>query len=147
MIKLRFNNTDQLNHPISFLFKEPITSWILYATRKEQTQVQFTAIALLVRSRSQLFLSSWQRIHHFGSETVLAIIAKQSVTFLLELNHNTLTKWYQTGQCHFAYTAERLVWYLKQCGLLTQSIIFSTSYRLQINGRKAFHGTFQFNIL
>ena len=39
MIKLPFNNTDQINHPISFLFKEPITSRILYATRKEQTQV------------------------------------------------------------------------------------------------------------
>ena len=147
MIKLRFNNTDQINHPISFLFKGPITSWILYGTRKEQTQVQFTALALLVRSCSQLFLSTWQRIQYFGSETVLAIIAKQSVTFLLELNHNTLTIWYQTDQCHFACTAESLVWYLKRCSLLTQSIIFSTSCRLQINGRKAFHGTFQFNIL
>ena len=79
-------------------------------------------------SCSQLFLSNWQRIQYFGSKTVLAIIAKQSVTFLLELNHNTLTIWYQIDQCHFPYTAESLVWYLKLCGLLTQSVIFSTSY-------------------
>ena len=39
MVKLPFNNTDQTNHPISFLFKEPITGWILYATWQEQTQV------------------------------------------------------------------------------------------------------------
>ena len=39
MINLPFHNTDQINHPISFLFKELITSWILYATWKEQTQV------------------------------------------------------------------------------------------------------------
>ena len=37
--KLPFHNTDQINHPISFLFKEPINSWILYARWKEQTQV------------------------------------------------------------------------------------------------------------
>ena len=29
----------QINHPISFLFKKSITSWILDATWKEQTQV------------------------------------------------------------------------------------------------------------
>ena len=29
----------QINHPVSFLFKKPITSWILDATWKEQTQV------------------------------------------------------------------------------------------------------------
>ena len=39
MIKLPFHNTDQINHPISFLFKELIISSILYATWKEQTQV------------------------------------------------------------------------------------------------------------
>ena len=39
MIQLPFHNTDQINHPISFLFEEPITSWILYATWKEQIQV------------------------------------------------------------------------------------------------------------
>ena len=39
MIKLPFHHTDQINHPISFLYKEPITSWILYAAWKEQTQV------------------------------------------------------------------------------------------------------------
>ena len=39
MIKLPFHNTDQINHPISFLFKELIISSILYATGKEQTQV------------------------------------------------------------------------------------------------------------
>ena len=77
----------------------------------------------------------------FGSETGLAIIAKQSVTLFLELNHDTLTIWYQIDQCHFVYTAESLVPYLKLCGLLTQTCtsIFSTSYRLQLNGRKAFH--------
>ena len=35
-----------------------------------------------------------------------------------------------------------LVPYLKLCGLLTQSSISSTSYRLKLNGRKAFHRTF-----
>ena len=39
MVKLPFHIADQINYPISFLFKEPITSWILYATWKEQTQV------------------------------------------------------------------------------------------------------------
>ena len=53
----------------------------------------------------------------FGSETGLAIIAKQSVTFFLELNHDTLTIWYQIDQCHFAYTAESLVPYLKLYGV------------------------------
>ena len=38
-IKLSSHNTVQINHPISFLFKKPITSWILDATFKEQTQV------------------------------------------------------------------------------------------------------------
>ena len=32
---------------------------------------------------------------------------------------------------------------LKVCSLLTLTSIFSTSYRLQLNGRKAFHRTFQ----
>ena len=77
----------------------------------------------------------------FGSKTGVAIIAKQSVTFFLELNHDTLTIWYQIDQCHFTFTAESLVPYLKLCGLLTQTCtsIFSTRYRLQLNGRKAFH--------
>ena len=74
----------------------------------------------------------------------LAVIAKQSVMFFLELNHDTLTIWYQIDQCHFAYTVESPVPYLKLCGLLTQTSIFSTSHRLQINGRKAFHRTFTF---
>ena len=52
-------------------------------------------------------------------ETGLAVIAKQKITFL-ELNHDTLTIWYQIGQCHFAYTVESLVPYSKLCGLLTQ---------------------------
>ena len=69
-------------------------------------------------------------------------MAKQSVMFFLELNHDTLTIWYQIDQCHFAYTAEGLVPYLKLCCLLTQTSVFSTSYLLQINGRKAFHRTF-----
>ena len=38
-IKLSSDNKGQINHPISFLLKEPITSWIVYATWKEQTQV------------------------------------------------------------------------------------------------------------
>ena len=75
-------------------------------------------------------------------ENGIAVIAKQSVMFFLELNHDTLTIWYQIDQCHFAYTVESPVPYLKLCGLLTQTSIFSTSHRLQINGRKAFHRTF-----
>ena len=39
----------------------------------------FAALAFLVRSCLQLYLSNWQRIQHFGSETDLAVIAKQSV--------------------------------------------------------------------
>ena len=38
---------------------------------------------------------------YFGCETGLAVIAKQSVTFFLELNHDTLTIWYQIDQCYF----------------------------------------------
>ena len=38
-IKLFSHDIGQINNLISFLFKEPISSWILYATRKEQTQV------------------------------------------------------------------------------------------------------------
>ena len=38
-IQLSSHNTDQVNNPISFLFKKPITSWILDATWIEQTQV------------------------------------------------------------------------------------------------------------
>ena len=38
-IKLFSRDIGQINHLISFSFKEPISSWILYATRKEQTQV------------------------------------------------------------------------------------------------------------
>ena len=38
-IQLSSHNTGQINHPISFLFKKPITGWILDATWKEQTQV------------------------------------------------------------------------------------------------------------
>ena len=63
-----------------------------------------------------------------------------------ELNHDTLTIWYQIDPCHFAYTAESPVRHLKLCGLLTQTNIFSTRYRLQINVRKAFNRTF-FDIL
>ena len=117
--KLPFHNTDQINHPISFLFKEPIPSWILYAT-----------LALLVSSCLQLYLSNGRRIKYFGSESSLAVTAKQSVTFFLELNHETLTSWCQIDQCHFAYTAESLVRYLKLCGLLTQTSVFSTSCQL-----------------
>ena len=72
-------------------------------------------------------------IQYFGCKIGLAVMAKQSVIiimFFLELNHDILTIWYQIDQCHFAYTAE------------TQTSIFSTSHRLQINGRKAFHRTF-----
>ena len=65
--------------------------------------------------------------------------------FFLELNHYTLTIWYQIDQCHFAYITESLVPYLWLCGLLTQTSIFSTSYQLQINGRKAFHRTLSFS--
>ena len=53
----------------------------------------------------------------FGSKTGVAIIAKQSVTFFLELNHDTLTIWYQIDQFHFACTAESLGPYLKLCGV------------------------------
>ena len=42
-------------------------------------------------------------------KTGLAVIAKQSVMFFLELNHDTLTIWYQIDQCHFAYTVESVV--------------------------------------
>ena len=38
-IKLSSHSTVQINHSISFLIKKPITSWILDATCKEQTQV------------------------------------------------------------------------------------------------------------
>ena len=38
-IKLSSHNSGQINHPINVLFKKPITSWILNATWKEQTQV------------------------------------------------------------------------------------------------------------
>ena len=75
----------------------------------------------------------------FGCETGLAVIAKQRVTFFLEINHDTLKIWNQIDQCHFAYTAESLVPYLKLCGLLTKTSMFSTSYSWQINGRKASH--------
>jgi len=61
----------------------------------------------------------------------------KSVTFFLELNHEKLTIWYQIVQCHFVHTAESLVPYLKLCSLLTWTSIFSTSYRLQLNGRFA----------
>ena len=38
-IKLSCHNKSQINHPISFLLKEPISSWSLYTTWEEQTQV------------------------------------------------------------------------------------------------------------
>ena len=65
----------------------------------------------------------------------------RELTFVLELDHDTLTGtvWYQIDQCHFGYTTESLVPYLELYGLLIQTRIFSTSYRLQVNGRKAFH--------
>ena len=66
----------------------------------------------------------------------------KSVMFFLELNHEKLTIWYQIVQCHFVHTAESLVPYLKLCSLLTRTSILSTSYQLQLNGRKAFHSTF-----
>ena len=54
---------------------------------------------------------------NFGSETGHTAIAKQSFTFFLELNHDTLTIWYQIDHFHFAYTAKSLVPYLKLCGV------------------------------
>ena len=60
----------------------------------------------------------------------------KSVMFFLELNHEKLTIWYQIVQCHFVHTAESLVPYLKLCSLLTRTSILSTSYQLQLNGRK-----------
>ena len=51
--------------------------------------------------------------------------------FFLELNHDTLTIWYQIDQCHFAYTAESLVPYLKLYGLLTRAFSQpATDFRL-----------------
>ena len=51
--------------------------------------------------------------------------------FFLELNHDTLTIWYQIDQCHFAYTAESLVPYLKLYGLLTRAFSqTATDFRL-----------------
>ena len=35
-IKLSSHNPGQINHPINFLFKKPITSWILNATVKNR---------------------------------------------------------------------------------------------------------------
>ena len=38
-MKISSHNKGHRNHPISFLSKEPITGWILYATRNQPTQV------------------------------------------------------------------------------------------------------------
>ena len=137
-IKLSSHKTGQINHPISFLFKKPIT------IADSGCYMKRTDLRLLY-----IHVNNWWRIQHFGSETSLAVIDKQSVMFFLEFNHDTLTIWYQIDQCHFAYTTESLVRYLKLCGLLTQTSIFSTSYWLHVNGKKAFHRTFksQFDIL
>ena len=108
--------------------------------------------------------NSWLKcsLQHWGSlgELLLTAIPKQltkdpifwfrnqtkstskSVTFFLELNNEKLAIWYQIVQCHFVHTAESLVPYLKLRSLLTWTSIFSTSYRLQLNGRKAFHSSF-----
>ena len=64
------------------------------------------------------------------------VIDKQSVMFFLEFNHDTLTIWYHIDQCHFAYTAESLVPYLKLCGLLTQTSIIKPATDCTLMERK-----------
>ena len=50
----------------------------------------------------------------------LAVTAKPSVMFFLELNHDTLTTWYQIPHYRFAYIAESPVPYLKLGGLFSK---------------------------
>ena len=139
-IKLSSHNTDQINHQSGSCLKNQSLAgfWMLH----EKNRLKFSLWH---------YLSRWPLLTAFplatdeGSNILVAKpvcshrVANQRVTFFLELNHDTLTIWYQIDQCHFAYTAKSLVPYLKLCGLLTQLSIFSTSYPLQINGRKAFH--------
>ena len=107
------HNEGHRNHPISFLPKDPITGWILYATRNQPTQVLvcgtgspgellFTAIPKQLTKD----LTCWFRNRSHSHSLAECF-----------LNLDTLTVWYQIDQCHFAYTAERLVPYLKLWGL------------------------------
>ena len=50
------------------------------------------------RRLSQHWVNRRGRISYFDCETGLAVIAKQSVTFFLELNYDTLTIWYQIAR-------------------------------------------------
>ena len=109
------HNKGHRNYLISFLSKEPITAWILYATQNQPTQVLIYGTNSL--DLGELLLTAIPKqltkdpIFWFRNRSCNQ--GKQSVTFFLELNNDTLTIWYQIDQCHLVYTAESLVPYLK----------------------------------
>ena len=84
-IKLCPHSIGEINHPTSFLFKKPITSWSWMLLEKNRLK-----FSLRHGPCQQAYLRNWRRIQYFGWATGLAVIAKQSVMFFLELDHDTI---------------------------------------------------------
>ena len=88
-IKLSSHNTGQINHPISFLFKKPITSWFWMLHEKHRLNFSYGTTSLGEPLLTAIPKQLVKDPEYFGCKICLAVLAKQSVMFSLELNHDT----------------------------------------------------------
>ena len=140
-IKLPSHNTGQVSHQSASCLKNQSLAgfWMLHKKNRLKFSLghYFSWWPLLTAVPKQLMMDPI-----FWLRNQSCIHSLEESSFFLELNHDTHTIWYQIDQCHFAFTAESLVPYLKLCALLIQTRIFSTSYWWRINQKKAFHRMF-----